>query len=126
VPEVAALGSLDLEHRDLRLPQEASEPSAVTAGSLYSGTPYNSETLRPTEELSVAREGRWYLGLAQVPAQPIQDYPYVDIEMCVHAQYDFLECVVRVVHAGCLHIRNLFPSPGRIESAQRPGRRTIL
>jgi len=28
MPEVAALGSFDLEHRDLRLPQEGSEPRA--------------------------------------------------------------------------------------------------
>src|SRR3712207_7577441 len=46
-PEVPALRSLDLEHRDSRLPQVTSETGPVTAGSLYSGAPYNSETLRP-------------------------------------------------------------------------------
>src|SRR4051812_17561066 len=66
---MTAPGPLDLEHRDPRGPQVAGEPGTVATGSLYTGTPYGAETLRPPDEALVTLHVRRHGQLSQAPAQ---------------------------------------------------------
>jgi hypothetical protein len=83
---VTALGPLDLRDFDPRGGQVANQPSAVAAGVFHPSASNDSELFSPAKESRVALGGRGHPQCAQVPAQVVEGYRYVEVEVRVHTQ----------------------------------------
>lgn len=113
------LRAFHLEHLDPLVPQMPGEPGPVAACAFYPGAPHGAKALRPAQEPLVTLRGRRHARLAQTPAEVVEGYRHVEVEVRVHTQDHRNLRDVRLLGTDRPHVRKLLSMSRSLRAGER-------